>query len=199
LALASTSLLLELAAPRFTAPAPALTTAVPGISPSLVASDTLSAKAPATPTSPPLPPDVAFAANSFTWSPFAVFIDATAENPLPVMFVLLPAVARLVISATLMATATPTAVPLSPDPVAAWPSAIAWPSALFDEASDTAPAPALTVSPSPMLASASLPDTLSASAAATLTDPPLPSVAPWLVPLLLPDFVLASDVVLDFC
>src|SRR5687768_5267895 len=68
---------------------------------------------------------------------------------------------------------------------------------LFDDASDTAPTPALTVSPSPMLASASLLDTLRAKAAATLTLPPSDD-ALWLVPLLLPDFVLASDVVFDF-
>src|SRR6185436_6156210 len=185
-----------------------VTVPVPAFSVAPLASDAwgsasvtmLSANDPATPVSPPLPPEVALAANSCFCAP--PFISASMLAPSLVMLAPEATSAWFSMSATLIATATPTAVSLAlpslPSPFAALPSAIADASIWFSDFSANLP-PALIVT-APTLASASLDATLSASAAATPTEPessPLLSVFAFCPEVLvLPDFDCARAVVL---
>src|SRR5687768_2959388 len=188
-----------------TAPVPAFSVAPLASDACVSASVTMfSAKEPATPVSPPLPPEVAFAANSCFCAP--PFISASMLAPSLVTVAPLATSAWFSMSATLIATATPTAVslfaPSLPSPLAALPSAIADASIWFSAFSANLP-PALIVT-TPTLASASLDATFSASAAATPTEPEsLPSLSVLALPLSpedfdLPDLAFARSVV-DFC
>jgi hypothetical protein len=169
-ALASTRLSLVLAAVMRHAPAPAATVE-PSRSRLGAVVDTFKANEPATPTSPPLAPEVALAPKRCVASPPTSFIAADRWTPSAVTFAPPATVAWLVMWATLIATATPIAVSI--DPSVALPSANAEASMLFDDSNVSGP-PAVIVIPLGISATASLRDTLIAKAAATPTEPPLP-------------------------
>jgi len=206
-ALADTVLSVRLTASTVTSPAdrvtlaPLLTRAV------VLAVATLMATEPATPTSPPLAPDRAVAPKRWVSgaSPATSFMVARSVRPSAVMVLPVPIKASFVMSATLMATATPTAVP--PLLVLALPSALVVASMLLDACSDSVPVPALLSASAVMvrlgatMACAVDSATFNAMAAATLTSPLLLLALVRSVPcsLVRPDLSSARSVCLPTC
>src|SRR5262249_10995410 len=103
-----------------TSPVPAATDAPDVTTASVVSCTVFSANEPATPISPSLAPEFEVALNSWSWSPPTSFIVAPTVRPLAVTEAPTPTMPWLVMWATLIDTATPTAVP--PSDVLAEPS-----------------------------------------------------------------------------